>query len=262
MATKPKPKSQSQPPTEPSKNSTPPSRAQSVAGTSPETRTPRRKKKKKRSKSNTPKPETSNDISNTSSTALEHIPEIEPKHSTPSTSKIFHDDFIAFTLSEAEEEDAEEVKVKETPVREWDKRKARTRDSGAPSSGQKRKVDELVFNDGYSSKKQGMDAASRRAPWVWDVDMEACTNVAQMYVGMFPFTETTCSWSWIYIGFILRLMRSSSISHLLQWKTKYGGWLSRLFQPLSQQRFLMLKSSRLEVTKPSSIYLSGEWLQK
>lgn len=35
-------------------------------------------------------------------------------------------------------------------------------------------------NDGYSSKKERMDAASRKAPWLADIDWEGCTNVAQL----------------------------------------------------------------------------------
>lgn len=32
------------------------------------------------------------------------------------------------------------------------------------------------------TKKERMDAASRKAPWLADVDWEGCTNVAQLYV--------------------------------------------------------------------------------
>lgn len=52
-------------------------------------------------------------------------------------------------------------------------------------AGQKRKSEQLDFNDDYLNKKQRVDAASRRAPWVWDVDWESCNNVAEMYVYLF-----------------------------------------------------------------------------
>ncbi|KAH9952027.1 hypothetical protein B0H21DRAFT_10348 [Amylocystis lapponica] len=82
-------------------------------------------------------------------------------------------DFIAFAFSD-EEQDAEEL-----PVREWDKGKGRVREWD--SGGRKRKADEYnAANDGYTNKKQRVAAASRKAPWVVDLDWESCTNVAEM----------------------------------------------------------------------------------
>jgi hypothetical protein len=87
----------------------------------------------------------------------------------------FHDseDFIPFAPDSAGEED-------EPPTREWDKGKSkgrgRDRDSG------RRRDRDSYGDDGYANKKQRTDAASRKAPWVADIDWDDCNNVAEMYV--------------------------------------------------------------------------------
>ncbi|CAL1705450.1 unnamed protein product [Somion occarium] len=77
--------------------------------------------------------------------------------------------------------DTQTENEKEPYAREWDKGKSRmlAKDSRS-QAGQKRKSEQLDFNDDYLNKKQRVDAASRRAPWVWDVDWESCNNVAEM----------------------------------------------------------------------------------
>ncbi|OCH93830.1 hypothetical protein OBBRIDRAFT_855761 [Obba rivulosa] len=96
---------------------------------------------------------------------------------TGATGKGFDEaDFVAFSFSEGEEEVAGEVKEVKTPVREWDKGKGKMRES----SGRKRKTDELSLDDGYASKRQRVAAASRRAPWLADVDWDGCTHVSEM----------------------------------------------------------------------------------
>lgn len=86
-------------------------------------------------------------------------------------------DFIAFGL--ADDDHREEAK-EEISEREWDKgkKKAGGRDAGG---GRKRKAD-FDRNDGYNNKKERTDAASRKAPWVEDVDWEGSTNVAELCV--------------------------------------------------------------------------------
>ncbi|TFY59950.1 hypothetical protein EVG20_g7606 [Dentipellis fragilis] len=41
-------------------------------------------------------------------------------------------------------------------------------------------MEEFDPDDGYENKKQRLDAASRKAPWVVDVDWDSCANVAEM----------------------------------------------------------------------------------
>ena len=89
-------------------------------------------------------------------------------------------DFIAFGLVDGHPREKAKEDVRE---RDWDKgkRKAGERDGG---SGRKRKAD-FDRNDGYHNKKERTDAASRKAPWVADVDWEASTNVAELYAFFF-----------------------------------------------------------------------------
>lgn len=87
-------------------------------------------------------------------------------------------DFIAFEPEPDEhynQGDKEEARAGE---RDRDAAKPRERDGG---DGKKRKLD-FDQNDGYNNKKERMDAASRKAPWVTDVDWEGSTNVAELYV--------------------------------------------------------------------------------
>ena len=60
--------------------------------------------------------------------------------------------------------------------------KARANGWESEHAGRKRKADEVDLNDGYTSKKERVAAASRKAPWAKDVDWDSCANVAEMYV--------------------------------------------------------------------------------
>jgi non-canonical poly(A) RNA polymerase PAPD5/7 len=89
-------------------------------------------------------------------------------------------DFIAFGLVDDDHRKEAREDIRE---REWDKgkKKAGERDGGG---GRKRKAD-FDRNDGYNNKKERTDAASRKAPWVEDVDWDGSTNVAELYVLFF-----------------------------------------------------------------------------
>ncbi|KAI0062345.1 Nucleotidyltransferase [Artomyces pyxidatus] len=109
-------------------------------------------------------------------------------------------DFIPFGLSdEPEGEDrtrgkSDRERASDRPVnreREWDRGKGkarqweqradeRDRDRDRNGGARKRKADDYDRNDGYENKKQRMDAASRKAPWVAGVDWEASANVAEL----------------------------------------------------------------------------------
>lgn len=94
------------------------------------------------------------------------------------------EDFIAFAVSEAEDEDRdfnkESVEQAKAIAREYEKGKGKEREY--ESAGRKRKADEIDYNDGYTNKKERLDANSRRAPWVAGVNWEKCNNVAEMCV--------------------------------------------------------------------------------
>lgn len=47
-------------------------------------------------------------------------------------------------------------------------------------AGRKRKHDE--YDDGYANKKERVDAASRKSPWVDALELDKCRNVAEMCV--------------------------------------------------------------------------------
>jgi non-canonical poly(A) RNA polymerase PAPD5/7 len=95
-------------------------------------------------------------------------------------------DFIALRFEDDPEvHDRPRKEDKEEPrERDWDKGKGKSLDR-ENVGGKKRKAD-FDRNDGY--KKEWMAAASRKAPWVTDVDWEGCANVA----------ELSASFHWLY----------------------------------------------------------------
>ena len=98
------------------------------------------------------------------------------------------EDFIPF--ASLDENDAPSTRKGSPPAREWDegkpkdkgKERERAREGEGGGAGRKRKAEEIDFNDGYANKKERVAAASRKAPWVRDMDWEHCANVAELYV--------------------------------------------------------------------------------
>lgn len=88
-------------------------------------------------------------------------------------------DFIALGFED------DPIDKEEPRERDWDKGKGKAQDRDN-AGGKKRKAD-FDRNDGYN-KKERIDAASRKAPWVTDVDWEGCANVA----------ELSASFHWLY----------------------------------------------------------------
>lgn len=90
-------------------------------------------------------------------------------------------DFIAFRLEDGPELPAHPHKEsKEEPrERDWDKGKGRAHERDG-IGGRKRKAD-LDRSDGYNNKKERLDAASRKAPWVTNVDWEGSANVSELF---------------------------------------------------------------------------------
>ncbi|KXN91438.1 Poly(A) RNA polymerase cid14 [Leucoagaricus sp. SymC.cos] len=120
----------------------------------------------------------------------------ETTASANSSSVAFVEDYIAFTASSDDElllkdekkPKSEKARGKEpaqdAPLateRERGRGNARERQrSRERDDRRKRKYETIDLDDRYANKKQRMDAASRRAPWVYDVDWDDCKNVAEM----------------------------------------------------------------------------------
>ena len=67
--------------------------------------------------------------------------------------------------------------------REWDREKEAVADDkydrrNGHGRNRKRKYEE--YDDGHSNQKQRMEVGSRKCPWVADLDLNRCTNVAEM----------------------------------------------------------------------------------
>ena len=69
--------------------------------------------------------------------------------------------------------------------REWDRGKEAAADDkhdrrNGHGRSRKRKYEE--YDDRYSNQKQRVEVGSRKCPWVADLDLYRCTNVAEMWV--------------------------------------------------------------------------------
>ena len=154
----------------------PPSRPDTPASTSSTSRRPRKRKKQPAQTTDLPM-DTPQELSGSSGSNATLV----------STTDAFHEeDYIAFDFGDAPEfAESQGEDVTQDPDNGNDSPTfPRTRDNGwgAERAGRKRRVAEVDLNDGYANKKQRVDAASRRAPWAWDVDWDSCQNVAQMCV--------------------------------------------------------------------------------
>ncbi|THH31115.1 hypothetical protein EUX98_g3085 [Antrodiella citrinella] len=166
----------------PASISPPSSRPETPAGLDPNRRVRRRKKQAEQ-----------NGNAEASSSTITHVNaavSLQPDTEPPADTTTFREeDFVAFDFGDAPEfaedspngESRDVGKVEGTPS---------GKDKEAEHAGRKRKVAEVDLNDGYSNKKQRIDAASRRAPWAWDVDWDRCQNVAQMlHKEVYAFVE-------------------------------------------------------------------------
>jgi len=105
--------------------------------------------------------------------------------------------------------------------REWDRGKKREREDDERyerrNGSHKRKHDE--YDDGYANKKQRLDAASRKSPWVKGLDLDRCHNVAEMWANLKSVFVLN---SFALLGCIKKLILSLRGYRPLQSKMKFG----------------------------------------
>lgn len=101
------------------------------------------------------------------------------------------DDFLPFVVGDDEDivsKTQESCGREKAPEREWDKGKTKPEDGDGSHDrdrggrGTKRKY-EMVFDEDsldYRQRRQHYHPASRKAPWVSNVDWDSCHNVAEM----------------------------------------------------------------------------------
>ncbi|KAH8106935.1 hypothetical protein BXZ70DRAFT_915720 [Cristinia sonorae] len=152
------------------------------------------------------------------------------------------EDYIELKFDDAPEFAEFDKEAQESPERPWDK--------GAPGSehaGRKRKVGEVDHSDGYANKKQRLDAASRRAPWAWDVDWNGCHNVAQMlheevdafvkYISPTPVEDDVRS-------MVVQLVRRAIVDAFPDAEVlPFGSYETKLYLPLGDIDLVILSQS-------------------
>jgi non-canonical poly(A) RNA polymerase PAPD5/7 len=95
----------------------------------------------------------------------------------PEPTATFGDDFLGFIPSDDDDDTPERGSPK--PTREWDAGKPARIDNRGRDRNRQRDHER---DDGYANKKQRLNASSRRAPWVDDIEWEDCANVSEMCV--------------------------------------------------------------------------------
>ncbi|KAG6888367.1 hypothetical protein C0992_008669 [Termitomyces sp. T32_za158] len=138
----------------------------SAEGTpNPESRRARRRRQRRESEPATPAPQLEASGSG-SKLKFDETPRLVEAREQPKSQRSggFEDgaDYISFGFKD--DEDTKSVAVS-------------GRDKG---KGVKRKKDSFDLDDGYESKKQRLDAASRKSPWVADLDWTRCRHVAEL----------------------------------------------------------------------------------
>ncbi|KAI0636561.1 hypothetical protein C8Q77DRAFT_1154490 [Trametes polyzona] len=176
-------------------------------------------------------------------------------------------DFIAFSFSDPEEESAP-TQEDWPPVREWDKGKgkgkAREREREREwerekeHAGRKRKAEEIDLDDGYANKKQRVAAASRKAPWVKDVDWDSCTNVAEMlhneveafvkYISPTPVEDEVRS---LVVALVSRAVTKSYPDAQV---LPFGSYETKLYLPLGDIDLVIYSKSMARMDKVSVLH--------
>ncbi|KAI0373072.1 hypothetical protein BV20DRAFT_1014460 [Pilatotrama ljubarskyi] len=173
-------------------------------------------------------------------------------------------DFIPFSFSDPEE--PEPVKEDWPPAREWDKGKGKARekererewDQEREHAGRKRKVEEIDFNDGFANKKQRVAAASRRAPWVRDVDWDSCANVAEMlhneveaFVNYISPTSVEDEVRSLIVALVSRAVNKSYPDAQV---LPFGSYETKLYLPLGDIDLVIYSKSMARMDKVSVLH--------
>ncbi|KAF8275075.1 Nucleotidyltransferase [Lactarius quietus] len=168
-------------------------------------------------------------------------------------------DFIAFEPELSSKEDQGELRVGE---RDRDTVKSRERDGG---DSRKRKLD-FDQSDGYNNKKERTNAASRKAPWVTDVDWEGSTNVAELL-----HREVEAFVKYVSPTREEDEVRSLAVAHISQVITRkfpdakvlaFGSYETKLYLPLGDIDLVVLSQSMAHSDRTTVLHALANTLKR
>ncbi|KIM48611.1 hypothetical protein M413DRAFT_60162 [Hebeloma cylindrosporum] len=152
--------------------------------------------------------------------------------------------------------------------REWDRGKRRERDDDERyerrNGSHKRKHDE--YDDGYANKKQRLDAASRKAPWVNGLDLDRCHNVAEMM-----HKEVDSFVSWISPSAVEDEIRGLIVTHISKVVTTafsdavvhpFGSFQTKLYLPLGDIDLVVLSDAMAYSDKSTVLHVLANTLKR
>ncbi|TFK36381.1 hypothetical protein BDQ12DRAFT_699647 [Crucibulum laeve] len=176
------------------------------------------------------------------------------------------DDVVDYKTEDRKDEERSKRREREqTPEREWDRGKINNdRDEG---SARKRKHEMLFDADEMqSSKKQRLDAASRKAPWVRSIDWDSCKNVAEML-----HREVEAFVNWISPSPVEDEIRGLIVSQVSNAVKKafpdaqvlpFGSYQTKLYLPLGDIDLVILSDSMAYSDKVTVLHALANTLKR
>ncbi|KAF9478502.1 hypothetical protein BDN70DRAFT_906733 [Pholiota conissans] len=167
-------------------------------------------------------------------------------------------------LKAEKERDDTRSKVR-TSEREWDRGKSERRDrrdDREPS--RKRKHED--YDDGYANKKERLDAASRKCPWVNGLDLERCRNVAEMM-----HKEVESFVDWISPTPVEDEVRGLIVTHISKVVKSafpdakvypFGSYQTKLYLPLGDIDLVVLSDAMAYSDKSTVLHVLANTLKR
>ncbi|KAF8163696.1 hypothetical protein B0H34DRAFT_652140 [Crassisporium funariophilum] len=160
--------------------------------------------------------------------------------------------------------------------REWDRGKGEDdyaddradsyggRNGTASRNSHKRKYDD--YDDGYANKKQRLDAASRKSPWVYNLELERCKNVAEMlhrevesFVDWISPTAVEDEVRGLIVTQISRIITATFPDAVVH---PFGSYQTKLYLPLGDIDLVVLSDSMAYSDKSTVLHALANSLKR
>ncbi|KDR67548.1 hypothetical protein GALMADRAFT_1079828 [Galerina marginata CBS 339.88] len=153
-----------------------------------------------------------------------------------------------------------------TSEREWDRSKVEETDRGRNGRHKRKHGDDYDRDDGYANKKQRMDAASRKCPWVRGLDLQRCQNVAEML-----HKEVEAFVHWISPSPVEDEIRGLIVTQITKVVTAsfpdavvspFGSYQTKLYLPLGDIDLVVLSDAMAYSDKSTVLHLLANTLKR
>ncbi|CAA7271029.1 unnamed protein product [Cyclocybe aegerita] len=150
--------------------------------------------------------------------------------------------------------------------RERDRGKERYDDERRNGRGHKRRHAEYDEDDGYGNKKQRMDAASKKCPWVNGPELERCQNVAEMmhkevesFVDWISPSATEDEIRGLIVAQVSKIVKSAFPDAEIH---PFGSYQTKLYLPLGDIDLVVLSNSMAYSDKSTVLHALANALKR